>query len=314
MKYAVGVDLGGTYIKYCLSDQEGNILFEKSVATHAAEGATALIGRLTSVIMDALMAARDKKPEVVGVGIGTPGIVDPTFRKVLGGADNIPGWENLDLADCLESVCGLPVTLHNDATMMGLGEQQFGAARSFSDVLFLTVGTGIGGAVIINNNLYNGFANRGGELGHIPLYADGEPCSCGGKGCLEVYASTSALINNYIHRSRINGRELPPDFDGRSVITRYIQGETLAAEVLEEHWRDLGHGIAGLVNIFSPQRVVIGGGIAEAGDFYLQKADYWFRRFVMPDCGAHTQLCIAALGNKAGMLGAAQWAFNRFMN
>lgn len=312
MNYAIGVDLGGTSIKYGLADTKGRIAFEQTISTRAEEGATALIGRLTSVVVDCLLFARKHKMNVVGVGVGTPGIVDRSFRVVLGGADNITGWSDIDLAAILEAVCGLPVSINNDANMMGLGEQQFGAARSYSDVLFLTVGTGIGGAVIINNELFGGYDNRGGELGHIPLYANGEECSCGGKGCLEAYASTSALVVKYERHFHAKGIQLPDEIDGRMIIALYKKGDTLATRLMEEHWRDLGHGIAGLVNIFSPQRVVIGGGIAESGDFYIQKLNTYFRRYVMPDCSANTSLCAAELGNKAGMLGAAQWAFARF--
>ncbi len=311
MNYAIGIDLGGTSVKYGLVDTNGSIAFEQTIPTRAEEGATALIGRLTSVVVDCLLVARKKKFKVVGVGVGTPGIVDRSFRIVLGGADNIPGWSDIALAASLEAVCGLPVSINNDANMMGLGEQQFGAARSFSDVVFLTVGTGIGGAVISNNELFGGYNNRGGELGHIPLYANGVDCSCGGKGCLEAYASTSALVDKYRNRVIEKGINQTDNVDGRFIINLYKKGDSLATQVLEEHWRDLGHGIAGLVNIFSPQRVVVGGGIVEAGDFYIQRLDSYFRRFVMPDCSNHTVLCAAELGNKAGMLGAAQWAFSR---
>ena len=313
MKYAVGIDLGGTSIKYGLADTRGRIIFEQSIPTHAEEGATSLIARLTSVVVDILLFARRQSLKVVGVGIGTPGIVDRSFRIVLGGADNIPGWSNIDLASNLEAVCGLPVSINNDANMMGLGEQKFGAARGFSDVLFLTVGTGIGGAVIINNELFSGYDNRGGELGHIPLYADGEPCSCGGQGCLEAYASTSALVAKYSRHVQAGGIVLSEGVDGRMIINLYKKGDTLATQLMEEHWRDLGHGIAGLVNIFSPQRVVIGGGISESGDFYIEKLNDYYQRYVMSDCSVNTVLCGAELGNKAGMLGAAQWTFSRFL-
>ncbi len=121
---------------------------------------------------------------IEGIGIGTPGIVDETNRIVLGGAENIKGWENLNLADRIEAETHLPVQMGNDANLMGLGETMYGAGQGAQNVVFLTVGTGIGGAVVIGGKLFNGFANRGTELGHVPLIANGEPCACGSIGCL----------------------------------------------------------------------------------------------------------------------------------
>ena len=193
-EYAIGIDLGGTSVKYALIDNEGVFHFQGKLPSKADVSAEAVIGQLVAAINEVKAFAKEQDCRINGIGIGTPGIVDCTNRIVLGGAENIKGWENLCLADRIEAETGIPVLLGNDANLMGLGETMYGAGKGATHVVFLTVGTGIGGAVVIDGKLFNGFANRGTELGHVPLIANGEPCACGSVGCLEHYASTSALI------------------------------------------------------------------------------------------------------------------------
>ena len=193
-KYAIGIDLGGTSVKYALIDNEGVFHFQGKLPSKADISAEAVIGQLVTACKETMASAQQLGVTIEGIGIGTPGIVDETNRIVLGGAENIKGWENLNLADRIEAETHLPVQMGNDANLMGLGETMYGAGQGARNVVFLTVGTGIGGAVVIDGKLFNGFANRGTELGHVPLIANGEPCACGSIGCLEHYASTSALV------------------------------------------------------------------------------------------------------------------------
>ena len=256
--------------------------------------------------------AQEKDYKIDGIGIGTPGIVDGTNRIVLGGAENINGWENIHLADRIETETGLPALLGNDANLMGLGETMYGAGQGATHVVFLTVGTGIGGAVVIDGKLFNGYANRGTELGHVPLIANGEPCACGSVGCLEHYASTSALVRRFSQRIIDAGISYPnEEINGELIVRLYKQGDPIAKISLEEHCDFLGHGIAGFINIFSPQKIVIGGGLSEAGDFYIQKVSEKARSYAIPDCAVNTQIIAAALGNKAGSIGAASLVFTQ---
>lgn len=194
---------------------------------------------------------------------------------------------------------------------MGLGETMYGAGKGATHVVFLTVGTGIGGAVVINGKLFNGFANRGTELGHVPLIANGEPCACGSVGCLEHYASTSALVRRFSKRIAEAGISYPgEEINGELIVRLYKQGDKIATESLEEHCDFLGHGIAGFINTFSPQKIVIGGGLSEAGDFYIRKVSEKAHRYAISDCAVNTEIMAAALGNKAGSIGAASLFFN----
>lgn len=309
-KYAIGIDLGGTSVKYALIDNEGVFHFQGKLPSKADISAEAVIGQLVTACKETMASAQQLGVTIEGIGIGTPGIVDETNRIVLGGAENIKGWENLNLADRIEAETHLPVQMGNDANLMGLGETMYGAGQGARNVVFLTVGTGIGGAVVIDGKLFNGFANRGTELGHVPLIANGEPCACGSIGCLEHYASTSALVRRFNKRAAEAGRFSGEEINGELIVRLYKEGDKLATECLDEHCDFLGHGIAGFINIFSPQRIVIGGGLSEAGDFYIQKVSERAHRYVMADCAVNTRIMAASLGNKAGSIGAASLVFS----
>ena len=310
-KYAIGIDLGGTSVKYALIDNEGVFHFQGKLPSKADISAEAVIGQLVTACKETMASAQQLGVTIEGIGIGTPGIVDETNRIVLGGAENIKGWENLNLADRIEAETHLPVQMGNDANLMGLGETTYGAGQGARNVVFLTVGTGIGGAVVIDGKLFNGFANRGTELGHVPLIANGEPCACGSIGCLEHYASTSALVRRFNKRAAEAGRSFSgEEINGELIVRLYKEGDKLATECLDEHCDFLGHGIAGFINIFSPQRIVIGGGLSEAGDFYIQKVSERAHRYVMADCAVSTRIMAASLGNKAGSIGAASLVFS----
>ena len=305
MEYAIGIDLGGTSIKYALVDKAGNSFFEGKLPSFASVSAAKVMEQLIKAATLLKDEAAKQDWNVLGIGLGTPGIVDETNRIVLGGAENIVGWENIDVASLMEKQMSLPVVVGNDANLMGLGETKYGAGRGCTHVVFLTVGTGIGGAVIIDGKLFNGYANRGTELGHVPLIANGEHCACGAVGCLEYYASTSALTRRFSILAKEQNLSFDTEINGELIVRLYHEDFPLAVECMNEHFYYLGRGIAGFVNIFSPQRIVIGGGVAESGSFYLEKIRAVFKKHVIADCALNTKIVAAELGNKAGLIGAA---------
>lgn len=305
MEYAIGIDLGGTSIKYALVDKAGNSFFEGKLPSFASVSAAEVIGQLVKAATILKEEAARQNWDICGVGVGTPGIVDVTNSIVLGGAENIVGWENIDLATILEQELNLPIVIGNDANLMGLGETKFGAGRGCTHVVFLTVGTGIGGAVIIDGRLFNGYANRGTELGHVPLIATGERCACGAVGCLEHYASTAALVRRFAALAQERGLTFDEEINGELIVRLYHEDFPLAIDCLNEHFYYLGRGIAGFINIFSPQRIVIGGGVAESGVFYLEKIREVVKENVIMDCALNTEIVAAELGNRAGLIGAA---------
>ena len=306
MKYAIGIDLGGTSIKYGVVSEAGDLHYIGEVPTLANEGPEAVLGQIYIAASQSVDYAKEKGWALDGIGLGTPGIVDESCRVVLGGADNIIGWENIDIASFLEEKTGLRTRIGNDANMMGLGETLYGAGKGCTDVVFITVGTGIGGAVVIGGKLLTGYAGRGTELGHIPLIANGEPCNCGATGCLEQYASTSALVRQFKALSQSRGEVIDGEYNGRTITRLYKAGDKTATECMNKHYEYLGKGIAGFINIFSPQRVIIGGGITESGGkTYKNGVSEMAFKNAMPACAVNTSIELASLGNKAGLIGAA---------
>lgn len=310
MKHAIGIDIGGTSIKYSLVEETGKPLFENKIPSQATISREAVIAQISDAIQDAIGFANSEKIKVSGIGIGTPGIIDNTQRTILGGAENIKGWENLKLADILEKEFNLPVLLANDANAMALGETLYGAGQGCENIVFLTIGTGIGGAIIINGKLYSGYDNRGGELGHVPFIANGKQCACGSTGCFEAYASTSALINRFMEQTTDTDKKLSrEEINGELIVRLYKEGDPIAKNCMEEHCDFVGHGIAGFINIFSPELVIVGGGISESGEFYIEKIRKNAFRYAMADCAINTKIVAAKLGNKAGYIGAASLFF-----
>ena len=207
--YAIGIDVGGTSLKCGVVNQSGDILFSFLVPLKEAKTEEDIINSIVNAIHH---CTEQLNEPIIGVGIGFPGVIDNNV--VIGGGDNLPGFENFPLGKILQNLTGHTIIIDNDANLMGLGELIFGAAKECTDAVFLTVGTGIGGAIMINQKLHGGYNNRGAELGHIVIQQNGLACSCGGRGCLEAYASVTALINYYktLNKSHIEA------IDGRYII------------------------------------------------------------------------------------------------
>jgi len=295
MSYAIGIDLGGTNIKYGIVDAGGNIMCEGLRAT------ARVLDELKAIITELRAVAELKGMSVAGIGIGVPALMDG--EVVTGCGANLPEIEGLALGGILQQYARLPVVIDNDASLMGLAELRFGAAKGLTDVVFLTIGTGIGGALVVNGALYSGYRGRGGELGHIRVASPGLPCGCGASGCLEAHASVRALSRDYADAGGDAGS------DGRLIFSRYLAGEDAAVVAMNLHFEYLGSGIASLINIFSPQKVIIGGGITEAGGDYIGPIRQQALRVAMKETAAHTLIEAALLGNKAGFLGAAARVF-----
>lgn len=301
--YAIGIDVGGTSLKYGLADKNGRLHYSSLLSIAGASSEQEVIDSMISAVNDCVKNAGSKSV-IKGIGIGFPGIV--ANNKVLGGADNLPGFTNVALDEIMLKATGLKTIADNDANMMAWGEVMYGAARGGTDVVFLTIGTGIGGSLVINGNLYGGYNNRGTELGHIVIKQNGRHCSCGGAGCLEAYASVSALVHDYM--------ALKPDAglaDGKLITDLYLAGDKQAVQVMKNHFTYMAAGVVSFINVFSPQKVVLGGGITEAGDFYIDQIKERVAKTVMPETAKYTLLVAAGLGNKAGLLGCTGRVFSQ---
>lgn len=301
--YAIGIDIGGTSLKCGVVDEQGEILFSFIVSLKDVKTEAEII----TLMVNAITQCEDQlKEPIVGIGIGFPGLIENDV--IIGGGVNLPGFEQLPLGKILKDLTGHNAVIDNDANLMGLAELMYGAAKDSSDAIFLTIGTGIGGAILINKRLYGGYNNRGGELGHTVIQQNGIPCACGGIGCLENYASVTALIKYY----KSQNTSTQENIDGKTIIEKYLSGENHALKTMQHHFDYLAAGIVNFVNIFSPQKVIIGGGISEAGQFYIDELTQRVKTFALPVAFAHTTIVAADLGNKAGLLGACANAFQKF--
>ena len=326
MSYAIGIDLGGTQIKYGLVDDRGGIVAASMCATGSQRDGqpSRVMENLKAAVAEMLDAVRERGCVVEGIGIGAPGIIDGDLVIACGG--NLPEMEGVALGPAIAEMFGLRVVVNNDANCMGLAEARWGTAQAVGDVVFLTIGTGVGGALILDGRLYGGYRNRGTELGHIHVSGGERLCTCGARGCLEAQASVTALVEDYkglagqdlagdgglsVGAGLLGGREVSAGaaIDGKEIVRRYLAGEPAAVRAMQWHFDYLASGVASLINIFAPQKLIIGGGISESGHFYVTEVRERAIKLAMKETSEYTVIEAARLGNNAGFLGAAALVF-----
>lgn len=302
-RYALGVDVGGTFIKYGLCSDRGDIIQQSKVPTLARAPREDVLNQIKNIIEEARRWAKEKNIRMEAVGIGTPGSVDVEKGFLKGGTPNFAHWHDVPIVEYLAPHFSFPIFADNDANMMTYGEFKFGAGRGKRDVITLTLGTGIGGGIIIDGELYRGHFYAGAELGHMSIDYRGRHCRCGGIGCWELYASATAMIRDYNKRNREH-----PVTDTRDIFRRYHDGEAVAATVIDRTVMYLGAGLANIINVFNPEMIIIGGGVSEAGEWFIDKAAASAFGRAMPASRENVIIRKAQLGNQAGMLGAAAFA------
>lgn len=313
MRYAIGVDLGGTKVAAGVVDANGRILGKGHRATEVHRGTGAVLQNLELAIREALdRCPRPVREQVRGVGVGAPGIIDAATGTVLL-APNLR-WQDVPLPALLAARLGQPVRLENDANCAALGEQWAGAAAGRRHVLMVTLGTGVGGGLILDGHLYRGARGLAGEIGHIPVEANGPPCGCGGRGCLELYASASAIAARgreavaagqgeaIRHHARRLARG---QVTARAVLAAAQRGDATAVGIIRGAAARLGWVLAGLVNALNPEMIVIGGGLARAGALLLEPLRAEVDRRSLAGPARQVELVTARLGNEAGLVGAA---------
>lgn len=293
----IGIDIGGTVTKIGLVDIHQKLLASETMDTNAGRTADAVIEEIARKALGLLDKQGIAMDQCIGVGIGVPGTVD---RKdgIVRYSNNIK-WENVKLAEKIGVYFPIPVCIANDADCAALGEVVAGAGKECQDVIMITLGTGVGGGIVLNGEIYEGKGTGGSELGHMVIVEDGEPCTCGRKGCLEAYVSATALIRE---AKRATGKELTPEI----IFTEAAAGNDMLKEVVDVYTRRLGTGIVNIVNIFRPQLVLIGGGISTQGEILLCPLREIVKKYCFGgDKGELPEIEIASLGNNAGMIGAA---------
>ncbi len=308
-KYYVGIDLGGTFIKGGIVDSEGKVLLQDKTPTEVEKGADKVaenIGALANRLLESLQI--DKK-EVVGLGLGSPGIIDSKAGKVIFSANC--GFTDYPLAEKVSKWTGLTVKIANDANVAALGEVKFGAAKGMENVVMITLGTGVGGGVVVEGKLLEGNQSAGAELGHMVVVAGGEQCSCGRKGCMEAYSSATALIRDtkramQAHEdSKMWAVGSLENVDGKTAFD-YRDSDVYAKEVVENYVEKLAVGLTNFANVFRPEAIILGGGVCAQGDSLVKPVQALLNRDLFAGTlGPAVPIITATLGNGAGLLGAA---------
>ena len=310
-KYIVGIDLGGMSAKGALLSYEGEILCCEKIKTNAKDGFEQTVENLANLAKTLVKKGSAELSEVVAIGVGAPGVVDSTRGEVLRWSNF--DWNNVPLAKRLSEKTGKPVYIANDANVAALGEAKFGATAQYQSSILLTIGTGIGGGMVFDGKLIEGFRSAGAELGHITIREGGLPCACGRCGCYEKYASATALIQQTRHAmvedlhsemwTIAEGKI--ENVDGRTAFIAARKGDKTAKKVIEQFVGYLSEGIADFVNILRPEAIVLGGGIANEGEMLfepLRKA-VDERSYIEMDI-VPLKIVGATLGNQAGIYGA----------
>lgn len=315
-KKLLGIDLGGTTIKFGILTLEGEVQEKWAIDTNTLEDGKHIVPDIVESIKHRLNLYGLTKDDFAGIGMGSPGAVDRE-NKTVTGAFNLNWGHTEEVGSVIERELSIPFAIDNDANVAALGERWTGAGANNPDVVFVTLGTGVGGGVIADGNLIHGVAGAGGEIGHMNVEpVDGFECTCGNKGCLETVASATGVV-------RV-ARHLAEEYEGDSKIKAAIDngdvvtskdifvaaeaGDHFADSVVEKVGFYLGQATANIVNILNPDSVVIGGGVSAAGEFLRSRVEKYFVTYAFPQVRKTTKVKIAELGNDAGIIGAASLA------
>lgn len=287
----IGIDIGGTAVKYGLLTLEGKLLETGEFPTEAEKGVENLYGNICKVIDKYL------SKEVSGIAVSGTGQIDGTVGKVIGGNPIIPGWIGTNLVEKLETKYGIPAVLENDVNCAALGEKWLGAGKGSDSFVCLTIGTGIGGGIVLDGDIFRGDTYVAGEFGHIQIEKNGEQCLCGKKGCYERYASATALV-------RMVKEKIGKELNGKEIFELEKSGNIAIREVVDK-WIDyFTDGLSTIVYIFNPSLIVIGGGVTKQGDYLLNRILKSLDSKLGINYKKNLKIKFAELGNNAGMLGA----------
>ena len=333
--YSIGVDLGGTNLRIAAVDEHAQLVEKVTLGTQVALGRDRVVDDMTQAIRS-LENRYKQMGKLRGIGIGVPGIIDMR-TGMLRESPNLPGWAEYPVRSEIESRLGTRVVLENDANAAALGEKWLGAARDVNDMAMITMGTGVGGGIVLGGRIWHGMTGMAGEVGHMTVEPEGFPCKCGNRGCLEQYASATAVVR--MAREAIATGLAPglsraassnPEFTAKAVYNLAVQGDVQAKKIFRRVGRSLGIALAGLVNALNLQMYVIGGGVSSAWEAFSpaifeelrqrsmvyaatapqhEAGDQGASAKVEPGQTYRTTITRALLGSDAGLYGAARLPF-----
>jgi len=313
-QYALGVDIGGTNIKYIILDNSGKEIDHFTNSTEANKGRTKILKNIISGIQTLLK--NNPKLKLAGIGVGSPGFIQN--GKVISGAWNFKNWNGTNIKQYLEKNLNLPVFVDNDVTCVALGEAYFGAGKNKDRVLCAALGTGLGGGIVINKKVYRGKHGYAAEFGHMILNPSGPKCSCGKKGCLETYASATGLKqlakiylknnkNSKIFKYAKNINDITPI----DIFKAFYEKDKIATKIINDMGYYLGQGLGILINIFDPDIIIIAGGISKEGKPLLDLIYQYVYKFTLPFYNNKVKIALSKFKQKSGVIGTASLVFEQ---
>ncbi|GGA20191.1 ROK family protein [Paenibacillus physcomitrellae] len=316
--YTVGIDLGGTNIKTAVFDGNGRIVRERSDQTDAKKGPSYVINKIKHIVRQMLKELEAADTNVACMGLGIPGLLDPKEGLSIF-SPNFPGWENIHVVNEMSGEFSFPVYIDNDVRVNLYGEWYFGAGKGFSNIVLITLGTGLGSGIVVDGNVLYGATASAGEIGHMNMYREGRPCRCGSSGCLGRYVSAVGMVSTFTERLEQGKTSIVQSWVGsshqkitaRMISDAYDLADDLAMEVMHETGRILGFGLSNAINLFNPELVIIGGGMAAAGERLLRTVRDTVNQHSLQLSSQACKVVQAQLGEKAGVYGADAYAKRR---
>lgn len=309
--YAIGIDLGGTNLKAGLVSSDGKIHHRLSIKTDKNADPQSIANQIFELIEKIIIAGAGLKPavdRVAGVGLGSPGLIDKKGETILF-SPNLPLWRNIPIKRMVSERFGVPCVLENDANAAAWGEKWAGAGKEADSLVMLTLGTGIGGGIVINNKLWRGVNNVAAEIGHMVIQMDGPKCSCGNHGCIEAYASATSMVRRF--KELIKSGSASSLKDAGDITAKMINDAALlhndaaSLDIIKETGRYLGIALVNIMHILNPEVIVLAGGMAGSGDLLMNPVKQVIREKAFHASAKETKIVFSQLGNDAGVIGAA---------
>ena len=307
MHYGFGVDLGGTTVKLAFFQEDGSLVSKWEIPTNTTDNGAQILPDIASSVLSYIKQNKVSFDDVLGIGIGVPGAVDK--NGIVAGCDNL-GWGRTDICAALKDLTGLPVAAGNDATVAALGECWKGSGQGCDDMVFITLGTGVGGGMVVGGKPLHGTTGAAGEIGHMVLNRnETRVCGCGKKGCVEQYCSATGIVRmakDYLAQSDCDSiLRSVEKLTCKDVFDAAANQDVAAAEVLEQVYAYMAEFIANICCVLNPSRIVIGGGVSKAGQILLDGIKRHIGRYIY-HAAANLEFSLASLGNDAGVYGAVK--------
>ncbi|MDH4100822.1 MAG: ROK family protein [Nitrospirota bacterium] len=314
-KYAIGVDLGGSNLRVGVVTKDGEVMERAKEPSNVSEGVEAVVNRLVNQLKERVRYAGKG---LCGIGVAVPGVVEHA-SGIVASAPNLPGWKNVPLLEMLQNELNVPVEIENDSNAFALGEKWAGAGESFNSFIGITLGTGIGGGVMVDGRLVRGADGMAGEVGHMTVSLDGPHCNCGNNGCLETYSSARGIADRMREAIEAGGKSLLYKETGGNLYKINAEmvynaaregGDPLARNVMRKMGTYLGVGVANLVHLLNPEAVIIGGGVAAAWDIFADTVQKEVEKRCFEKPAKRVKICRGILGDDAAIIGMARVVFD----